>query len=274
MCFRNHIVLVVSCCYALCHCTLMSCASILCHRPVIYHANKMPTLAVTPAPTPSSSSKPYSWLPDGNYLTTVNDQIIDQNGNAVTLHGIAWYGFGDPSTAMVEGLSYSNGYDSQTQDFATVVVRMKALGFNTIKLPFSFGALNAGSTTPYPSSCNLADSTTLMNNLEEGGKGDFSASASLSVMLSRHGSLHLPAAVHQHFVPDCCQYPNMYNIRIHFRFLGGLPQQTASIVVAWQLLTSLCTLNSLRTSVAKTAQAACLSVKMHLLQPGRLTCLH
>lgn len=68
---------------------------------------------------------PYSWLPDGNYLTTVNGDIVNQDGTVVVLHGIAWYGFGDPNVAMVEGLSA--GTDSQIAEFTTVVQRMKVL---------------------------------------------------------------------------------------------------------------------------------------------------
>ena len=87
------------------------------------------------------------------------------------MHGIAWYGFGDPGTGMVEGLR--QGSDSQTLDFATVVRRMKALGFNTIKLPFCFGTLLASSVPSYTESCTVASDATLMSNLEESSKGGF-----------------------------------------------------------------------------------------------------
>lgn len=59
----------------------------------------------------------------------------------------------------------------QVQDFATVVFRMKALGFNTIKLPFSFETLNAGWKRPFYDGCNLASTDTLKKGLTEGGKG-------------------------------------------------------------------------------------------------------
>lgn len=49
---------------------------------------------------------------------------------------------------------------------------MKALGFNTIKLPFSFTTLNAGSKRPFYDGCNLASRDTLRNGLTEGGKGE------------------------------------------------------------------------------------------------------
>ncbi len=140
--------------------------------PMSANAVSTPTPTPTSTPTTTSSSsftKPYSYLPDGNYLTTVNDQLIDQNGNEVILHGIAWYGFGDPATGMVEGLR--QGSDSQTLDFATVVLRMKALGFNTIKLPFCFNTLLASSVPSYTQSCTVASTATLMANLEESSKG-------------------------------------------------------------------------------------------------------
>ena len=60
----------------------------------------------------------------------------------------------------------------QVQDFATVVFRMKALGFNTIKLPFSFEALYAGDKRPFYDGCsNLASADTLQKGLTEIGKG-------------------------------------------------------------------------------------------------------
>lgn len=142
------------------------------NMPMSPNAVSTPAPTTTSTPTTTSSSKftkPYSYLPDGNYLTTVNDLLIDQNGNEVILHGIAWYGFGDPATGMVEGLR--QGSDSQTLDFATVVLRMKALGFNTIKLPFCFNTLLASSVPSYTQSCTVASTATLMGNLEESSKG-------------------------------------------------------------------------------------------------------
>lgn len=93
----------------------MCCAAPTCPR-LDYAATPSPTS--TPTPTPSAA-KPYSWLPDGSYLTTVQDQIVDQNNNAVTMHGIAWYGFGNPDLAMVEGLQ-SNG-DSEVHGLSNTV---------------------------------------------------------------------------------------------------------------------------------------------------------
>ena len=85
----------------------------------------------------------------------------------------------------------------QVQDFATVVFRMKALGFNTIKLPFSFDALNAGSKRPFPDGCSsLASADTLKKGLTEGGKGWFPLASADSnfLVMNRNARLLLLVA--------------------------------------------------------------------------------
>lgn len=44
---------------------------------------------------------------------------------------------------------------------------MQALGFNTIKLPFSFNSLYSGNAGIYQRGCNKADDATIMKNLIE-----------------------------------------------------------------------------------------------------------
>lgn len=51
------------------------------------------------------------------------------------LQGINWFGF-ETSSTMVAGLWA--GSTSLTQDFKTIVWRIKLLGFNAVRLPFSF----------------------------------------------------------------------------------------------------------------------------------------
>ena len=53
----------------------------------------------------------------------------------VLLQGVNWFGF-ETSATMVAGLWA--GSSSLTQDFKTIVWRMKLLGFNAVRLPFSF----------------------------------------------------------------------------------------------------------------------------------------
>lgn len=52
----------------------------------------------------------------------------------VSLHGISWFGFNNGQT-MLDGMW---NYDPMSSDFANAVWRLKALGFNAVRLPFSF----------------------------------------------------------------------------------------------------------------------------------------
>lgn len=82
------------------------------------------------------------------------------------------YGQVNPQTIAVPRCHKQGLAALQVQDFATVVFRMKALGFNTIKLPFSFEALNAGEKRPFYDGCSsLASPDTLQKGLTEIGKG-------------------------------------------------------------------------------------------------------
>lgn len=58
--------------------------------------------------------------------------------HGITLKGLNWFGFNNQQT-MVDGL-WSGGYAAAT-DFSTIVLRMKLLGFNTVRLPFTFSNL-------------------------------------------------------------------------------------------------------------------------------------
>ena len=68
-------------------------------------------------------------------LTTSNGQITDYNGNVIAFKGLNWFGFDDGNTGP-DGLWA--GSTSLTQDFANIMLRIKALGFNAVRLPFSF----------------------------------------------------------------------------------------------------------------------------------------
>jgi len=67
-------------------------------------------------------------------LKASGSKIIDSSGNEVTLKGFNWFGFNNGQT-MVDGLWSNNALSG---DFATVVRRQKLLGFNAVRLPFSF----------------------------------------------------------------------------------------------------------------------------------------
>lgn len=57
----------------------------------------------------------------------------------VELRGINWFGFNNKQT-MVDGLWV--GGSSMATDFRTIVWRLKLLGFNAVRLPFTFDDLN------------------------------------------------------------------------------------------------------------------------------------
>ena len=68
-------------------------------------------------------------------LSTSNGIFYGTNGQATTLMGVNWFGF-ETSATMVAGLW--QGPTALSQDFSTVLYRIQLLGFNTIRLPFSF----------------------------------------------------------------------------------------------------------------------------------------
>jgi len=59
---------------------------------------------------------------------TSGNQILDSNGNTVRIAGVNWYGFETPDE-VAHGL--------WAQDYHTVVNDIKALGYNTIRIPIS-----------------------------------------------------------------------------------------------------------------------------------------
>ncbi len=73
-----------------------------------------------------------------NALTTNGNQIVNENGTSIQLKGINWFGF-NSGTTMTDGLW--SGPDDLSLDFSTVVYRMQLLGFNAVRLPFSFSDL-------------------------------------------------------------------------------------------------------------------------------------
>jgi endoglucanase len=62
------------------------------------------------------------------YWHTSGNQILDSNGNPVRIAGINWYGFETPDE-IAHGL--------WAQDYHTVINDIAALGYNTIRIPFS-----------------------------------------------------------------------------------------------------------------------------------------
>ena len=85
-------------------------------------------------------------------LTTKKNQILNSEGVPIEFKGINWFGFNTKIT-MVDGLWA--GSDSLSLDFATVVYRMQLLGFNAVRLPFSFKDLFQLLAKNYTHQCRI-----------------------------------------------------------------------------------------------------------------------
>ncbi len=86
-------------------------------------------------------------------MTTQGDKILNSSGEEIALKGVNWFGFNNGDT-MVDGL-WSSSSGPLASDFATVVYRMQLLGFNAVRLPFSFKDLKNLAPRNYANSCQL-----------------------------------------------------------------------------------------------------------------------
>jgi aryl-phospho-beta-D-glucosidase BglC (GH1 family) len=106
---------------------------------------------VSTATTPSISinnvsvQEPGTTSGGADYFHTSGNQILDVNGNPVSLGGVNWFGF-ETSNYVAHGLWARNYQDMMKQ--------MQQLGFNTIRIPFSSAILNPG-TMPNSINYNL-----------------------------------------------------------------------------------------------------------------------
>eukprot|EP00891_Asterochloris_glomerata_P005014 jgi/Astpho2/5014/Aster-05948 len=95
-------------------------------------------------------------------LTTANGTILGVDGVPVALKGVIWHGF-DNGNTMLSGLDM--GSTSLSRNFATQVQRIIALGFNTVKVPFSFNDLYGLVPNNYTESCTQLTAQQLQDSL-------------------------------------------------------------------------------------------------------------
>src|SRR5690349_24209105 len=81
------------------------------------------------------------------YWHTSGNQILDSNNQPVRIAGINWYGF-ETTDAIAHGL--------WAQDYHTIINNIKALGYNTIRLPFSNQMVESN---PTPSNFSMFGAT-------------------------------------------------------------------------------------------------------------------
>ena len=83
-------------------------------------------------------------------MTTKDGEILGPDGKALFFTGVNWFGFEVGATA-VDGLW--GGTNAIAKDFPTVVWRLRLLGFNAVRLPFSFTDLWSLAPKPLASAC-------------------------------------------------------------------------------------------------------------------------
>jgi hypothetical protein len=91
---------------------------------------------VVPEGGSSSSSSPLAVSASDRPVSTNGSQLIGVDGKPFTIVGVNYFGFENGQT-MVDGLWAQTG-DATVSDFATIVWRLRLLGFNAVRLPFSF----------------------------------------------------------------------------------------------------------------------------------------
>jgi endoglucanase len=84
------------------------------------------TATTAPRPT-TTSTRPPTPVPSSG-LATSGRKIVDRSGREVILQGVNWFGF-------ETGTRYPHGL--WTRDYVDMLKQMKALGYNTVRLPFS-----------------------------------------------------------------------------------------------------------------------------------------
>lgn len=99
-----------------------------------------PTSTVPPTPTvlPTTTAQPsLNAVPNLLQfpLSTSGTQIVDAKGQAVQLAGVNWYGM-NTSAYVPDGL--------WARDYKSMMSQMKQIGFNFLRLPFSYDAIYAG----------------------------------------------------------------------------------------------------------------------------------
>jgi aryl-phospho-beta-D-glucosidase BglC (GH1 family) len=92
--------------------------------------------------------------------------LYEGSGRRVALHGLNWFGF-NSGTTMVDGLWGGPGIIS---DFATVVQRQKLLGFNAVRLPFSFHDLHGLAPKNFAQTCTMPTDADVARSVLAPGK--------------------------------------------------------------------------------------------------------
>jgi aryl-phospho-beta-D-glucosidase BglC (GH1 family) len=96
-------------------------------------------------------------------LSTSGTSIVNENGYPVRFRGTTWYGFNVPNYGNFLG-DMTMGVDSISKDVRTGLWRQKALGFNAIRLPFTFDILTRPAII-MPGVCPVASWQTVIDSV-------------------------------------------------------------------------------------------------------------
>ena len=91
----------------------------------------LPHVAPAPAPAQADGLAPPVTLKDG--------QFVGPDGKPQSLHGFSYFGFNTPGRGGFDGLPWGN--DPIANDFMRTLHRQRLLGFNAVRIPFSFAEL-------------------------------------------------------------------------------------------------------------------------------------
>jgi len=139
-----------------------------------------PTEPPAPEPTEPPSQGPGAGSGTGfgdGYWTTRGADIVDSNGNEVSIRGVNWFGF-ETGNRMPHGL--------WTRNWQSMIDQMADLGFNTLRLPFASALLDPGVR---PSGLNGAENPDATNDtsLELMDKIiNYAGENGIKVILDRH----------------------------------------------------------------------------------------
>jgi aryl-phospho-beta-D-glucosidase BglC (GH1 family) len=141
-----------------------------------------PTPTATPTPTPTQTPTPTPTPPNPGppaqgFLSTSGSRIIDSQGQVVTLNGLNWFGM-ETETFAPHGL--------WTRSMDSMLDQIQALGYDTLRIPFSNEALRPGSV---PNGIDFA------KNPDLAGK---SAVAILDILVAKCGQRGIRVLLDRH----------------------------------------------------------------------------
>ncbi|MFD9592404.1 cellulase family glycosylhydrolase [Kitasatospora sp. NPDC059973] len=152
-------------------------AAVLLSAPPAHAAPTTPTSAPAPAAT-GATGAPGATAPGSGYWHTSGRQLLDEAGRPVRIAGVNWFGF-ETADHVPHGL--------WARDYGSMIDQMRALGFNTIRLPYSDDLFRGSVPTGVNHSGGMNADLEGLTSLQVMDRiVDRAGSAGLKVILDRH----------------------------------------------------------------------------------------